>query len=361
MKKILFLCPFSPCCNHAGTVYTRQLLNELSKNCIIDLVYFCYPSDKRYKEHDNISVLKVFEISTSLKIHGVLLNPFTFPLFSSRYENSIRIYLQSQINSTGYDFVYFDFSQSFAYAPKLKHPHKILMAHDVMAQKYSRMKTYLRPWAMRSERKMLKEGTVFTFSEKDCKLIKELYGINSYPTTFFLSKEVQEAKPKDGDFFVFFGGWDREENYETIEWYLDNVNHLIPEIKIKVIGGGLPDHLKERLKQYPNFEYLGFVDNPYHIIASAKAEIAPLKKGAGVKVKCIDALGCGTPVVGTEVAFEGIPKEFSEFMIKAERPSDYAEILSKLNISIPSRIMFKNDFISRYNNKKILSFIQGTN
>ena len=361
MKKILYICPFSPCCNHAGTVYTRQLLDELSKSCQVDLVYFCYENDKRYISKERIKVLKEVVVSPSFKIAGVLSRLMTFPLFSVRYNKEICKFLQKQITANNYDFVYFDFSQSFSYATFLKHPHKILMAHDVMAQKYSRMNTYMRPWAIHSERKLLNEGAVFTFSDKDCNLIKKLYGIESQPTTFFLSKEVQEADPADGDFFVFFGGWDREENYEAIEWYIDNVNPLLPNIKYKIIGKGLPDFLCKRLEKLPNFEYLGFVDNPYPIIAKAKAEIAPLKKGAGVKVKCIDALGCGTPVIGTEVAFEGIPEEFKAFMFRAETASEYAETIMNLNMSLSERKEFKKDFIVRYNNKRILSYINGRN
>lgn len=361
MKRILYICPFSPCCNHAGTVYTRQLLDELSKSCLIDLVYFYYKGDTRYKAKEGINVLKEVEISTFFKLCGVMSCMGMFPQFSARYNRKIRRFLQTQIDSNNYDVVYFDFSQSFAYSSRLRHANKILMAHDVMAQKYARMKTYLKPWAVWSERRLLKDGAVFTFSEKDCELIKELYGIDSQSTTFFLSKEVQEAEPSEGDYFVFFGGWGREENYEAIEWYLDNVNPSIPNVKCKVIGKGMPEFLRKRLEELPNFEYLGFVDNPYPIIARAKAEITPLRKGAGVKVKCIDALGCGTPVIGTEVAFEGIPKEFDAFMLRADTASDYIETITKLKLTVEERKQFKTFFIEKYNNKRILSYINGSN
>jgi glycosyltransferase involved in cell wall biosynthesis len=230
------------------------------------------------------------------------------------------------------------------------------MAHDVMAQKYSRMKTYLRPWAVLSERRMLKQGTVFTFSEKDCVLIKELYGIQSYSTTFFLSPDVQAAFPEAcNDYYVFFGGWVREENFESIEWFVDYP--VLPKLQYKIIGGGLPQRIKDKLPT--NFEYLGFVDNPYPIIANAKAEIAPLRKGAGVKVKCIDSMGCGTPVIGTDVAFEGIPTEFCEFMIHAETVNDYVEAIEHLNFSIEERVNFKQYFTEKYNRKTILDYIEG--
>lgn len=358
MKHILFICPFSLETNHAGVVYTRQLLIKLAEQCQIDLIYFKYKTDKDYKPCKNINVVRTIEVTTTYKLLGILSLLWVFPLFAARFNWKVCRRINRLVRENDYDFVYLDFSQSFAYSLFVKHPHKILMAHDVMAQKYSRMKTYLRPWAVLSERRILKQGTVFTFSEKDCKLIKELYGIESYPTTFFLSPDVQAAMPtEDGGYYVFFGGWVREENYESIEWYVDHVNPCVPNLKYKIIGGGLPQRIKDKLPD--NFEYLGFVDNPYPIIANAKAEIAPLKKGAGVKVKCIDALGCGTPVIGTDVAFEGIPTEFDSFMIHAETVEDYVRAISQLDFTVKERVKFKERFTEKYNHKTILEFIEG--
>ena len=358
MKRILFICPFSLQKHHAGVVYTRQLLAKLSERCKIDLVYFCYSGDEEYVPCENVNVVRKIEINRWNKILGTLSLLWVFPLFTARFSCKVCRYIQSLVKQNDYDYLYFDFSQSFAYSLFIKHPHKILMAHDVMAQKYSRMKTYLRPWAVLSEKRILAQGTVFTFSEKDCKLIKDLYGIVSYSTTFFLNHDVLSAKPTEvEDYFVFFGGWSREENYEALDWFINNVNPGIPQCKYKVIGGGLPEKIKCHLPA--NFDYLGFVDNPYPIIANAKAEIAPLKKGAGVKVKCIDALGCGTPVIGTNVALEGIPSEFKDFMIHAETVSDYIKSISSLKLTIEDRLRFKQFFTEKYNKKTILSFIEG--
>ena len=358
MKHILFICPFSLEKHHAGVVYTRQLLSSLAEHCQIDLIYFKYKTDKDYEPCSNVKVVRKIEINTLYKIIGLLSLLWVFPLFTARFSWKVCRYIRSLVAQNDYDFVYFDFSQSFAYSLFIKHPHKILMAHDVMAQKYSRMKTYLRPWAVMSERSILKRGIVFTFSEKDCALIKELYHIPSYSTTFFLSPEVQAAIPTEcDDYFVFFGGWGREENHEPLEWFIDEVNPHIPQYKYKIIGGGLPARIEKKLPE--NFEYLGFVDNPYPIIANARAEIAPIRKGAGVKVKCIDALGCGTPVIGTDVAFEGIPGEFIQFMIYANTVEDYIESIGRMNYSIEERVNFKHHFAEKYNRKLILDYIEG--
>ena len=61
---------------------------------------------------------------------------------------------------------------------------------------------------------------------------------------------------------------------------------------------------------------LGFVDNPYKIMSESLGLIAPLFHGAGIKVKVIESLACGTPVIGTEVAFEGIDFIENKYLIR---------------------------------------------
>lgn len=362
MKSILFITPFTPNNLGAGVSYTCRLLRELSKTCNIDLVYFRYDKDPSYSiPNERIHVLEEVLISKYDKLKALIRHPFIFPLFTSRYKRSVCKILLKQIELVDYDFVYFDFSQTFCYAKYIHHPHKILMAHDVIAQKYSRMKTYFKPWVKYSEHRLLNFGEVlFTFSEKDCLLIKELYNLPALATTFFLSENVVKAIPDvEGNYFVFFGSWNRIENCEALEWFIDNVYFSISKssLSFKVIGGNLPPMLSNKICKIPKFEYLGFMDNPYPIIANARALIAPLHMGAGVKVKCIETLGCGTPIIGTEVAFEGIEHRYDFAMFEANTPSEYVDKINSFNYSLEKKLELKSHFVENYNNKQILRFI----
>ncbi len=363
MKHILFITPFVPGKEEgAGAAYTYELLNEMSKTHYVDLVYFENVNNSPYHpSSDNIRVLRRYIVTKAKKIMGALSLFFLFPLFTARFNYSVVLYLRKLIKENHYDFVYFDFSQTFSYALFINHPHKILMLHDVIAQKYSRMKRVLFRWAKWSERVLLESGdTLFTFSEKDSSLIKSLYGLRSYSTTFFISENVMNAFPSSiGDYYVMFGSWGREENYETLTWVMDNIKALIDENeRIIVIGGGnIPSEIKDRMEGIQDIEFKGFIDNPYPIIANAKAEIVPLKKGAGVKVKCIEALACGTPVIGSEIAFEGIPERYKEFMFIAHSPVEYREIMTAIKLSVEERINYKKFFVADYNNKAIIKYI----
>ena len=361
MSRILMVTPYTPDNLGKGVSYTSQLIEELSKKNLIDIVYFKYKNEDSYiPSRNNVNVVKEKEITVFNKLKSISNNPITFPLFSVRYAKDIRKYLEKNAKIDKYDFIYLDFSQTFIYAKYINHPRLVLMAHDIISQKYSRMKRYLRPWAIKTERKLLKKGSViFTFSRKDCNLIKDIYGINSYYTTFFLHKNVQSAHPTvESMYFVFFGSWGRKENSEGLNWFIEKVLPLIPKnVSFKVIGGGLPGTIKSKIEAENNIEYLGFMENPYQIIANAKAEIAPLFKGAGVKVKCIEALASGTPVIGTEVAMEGI-EDYSQYFTIASTPKEFANAIIQCNYSLQEKMDIKKNFLSSYNHKQILKYIE---
>lgn len=76
---------------------------------------------------------------------------------------------------------------------------------------------------------------------------------------------------------------------------------------------------------------MGFVENPLDIIYKSAALIAPLFTGAGVKVKVIDAFTTGTPVIGTEIAFEGLPF-IERLTFQADKAKAYIEIINNFSV-----------------------------
>lgn len=366
-KRVLFITPFVPNITEgAGAAYSGELINEVSKHHRVDLLYFRYSDKTSYLPvNANITIVGEFVISKLTKIIGAISLPHYFPLFTSRFSWKILRLINKLVSVNRYDIIYFDFSQTFSYARFIKHPNKVLMSHDIIAQKYSRMHKNLLFWAKWTESHLLNVGTErFTFSEKDCKLLSSLYNLNSVPTSFFIGSDVKAAIPIEiGDYYVMFGSWGRSENYEALDWVMDNIDILLGVgERIVVIGGGkMPEYIMKRIDKCASIEYKGFIENPYPIIANAKAELAPLYKGAGVKVKCVEALACGTPVIGTDVALEGIPEQFSKLMFRANSAIDFRQQMNYANnVSLTERSVYKSFFIQEYNYKSIVSYIDNS-
>lgn len=357
--RILFITAFPPNKKTAGQNYTRQLLNDLGRYNKIDLIYWKYP-DHNVDISDEVRILKAVEIKKFPL--GPLVCSGIFPLFSKRYSRNIMKYLNNI--SHQYDLIYFDFSQVFYYAHKIRHSLKIGMAHDIIIQKYSRNRLlkYLLWWIKKSEATCLKSLThVLTFSRKDSDLVMKDYGISSNTVSFYINSDILNidvSKFSINNYYVMYGAWNRKENQESIHWLMKQRIH--DRINIKIIGGGMPSSLIQRISQYSNMEYCGFIDDPYPIIAKSKGLIAPLFNGAGVKVKVVECLALGTPIIGSDVTFEGIdyvPFRNTGAMINL-KDNDIDTSISVLDtISIEEKQNIRDYFMNNYNSSKFVDYL----
>lgn len=362
MKHILFLTPYVPTNRAGGENFTRQLLIHLSECFKVDLLYYKYADDPSYVcPNNNIRIVKEVINSTKLKLRNVLHYPCIHPIFSVRFGKQVLNTIKELVNNNVYDLMFLDHSQMALYGEYFPDMKKILMSHDVMAQRYSRSGNWLsKKLILSGEKRMMKQKNliVFSFSEKDRKIIQENYGIDSKVTHFFLDNCILKTIPtKIENRIVFFGKWKRLDNFEGLKWFFDNVYDRIEKsIEIDIIGNWLPDDFKERIYELNNVKYLGFVENPYPLIANSIATISPLFSGAGVKVKVVESIACGTPVIGTDIAFEGLPEKYSKMMLLANDAESYIKALS-VEMSIEERIRIKQNFIADYNSETIPQFL----
>lgn len=361
MKKILFLTAYPINNKTAGQNYTLQLLNELSYDNVIDVIYWNYPNHTTIIHNENINIIGQYNTNNAFKTFFHSITKILFPLFIVRYNKDIKKWIQH--HSHNYDIIYFDFSQTFIYSKYIKeHPCKIMMCHDIIAQKYERNKfSFLYNWLVRrTEKKILNYGNyIISFSPKDQLLLEKFYGIKSDTVSFFINKDILNINYKNiiiDNYFVFYGAWNRTENTQGLKWFLHNVYPLCSNVKIKILGGFLSNKIQETISKYNNIEYLGFVNNPYTVIAKSQALLAPIFSGAGVKVKVIEALALGTPVIGTDIAFEGIDNiklNDRALLLKANNKEDFIKfITNNQTIDAKHKNNAKELFLTLYNGNK---------
>lgn len=351
MKRILFVTAFVPNKTGAGENFSRQLINDIAKNHLVDLIFFKYLNDCDYvNESENITVVKQFKNSRIIKIINSIMFPFVFPLFTVRFNLFRLIYIKKLIRENQYDIILFDFSQTFLFAKFINQPKIILNCHDVIAQRYSRIyKGILKPFVIKSEKFIFNNlnASVFCHSMKDKKLLESLYSVHPEVTSLYFDKPVREAFPLYvGNYFVLFANWKRSDNSYGLKWFLHYVfPFLCYDVQIIIIGAGLADKLLQEIKKYQNVIYLGFIDNPYQIISNAKALISPLFTGAGIKVKVMESLACGTNVIGTKISFEGVPEIFENYMIPAENQKEFIKEINNLKIQLSEKKDLKKFFL----------------
>lgn len=361
--KILFITAFVPHKAAAGEKNTMIMLNDLASKYDVDLIYFKYDNDIEYKpEKENVYPIKVVRNSTLVKIKGILCYPLIHPFFSVRFSWTLCKEINKLVVEKKYKAVVLNHSFVFLYGKYMDMTiPKILFAHDVIAQRITRSSSWLmQKFCIASERKgfNLPNAHVFSFSQKDCDLIKNLYGKDAHLCLDYIDEQIVEKQPQRvEEYYTLFGDWTRKDNSDGVLWLIDKVLPLInKDVRIKVIGRGFP---KEAIPEtYRNtIEILGFVDDPYQIISNSKAMLTPLFQGAGIKVKVIESLACGTPVIGTAIAFEGLPKGFENFMILCNDEEDFSEAMQKVNMSLEERKLVKKNFIDCYQQDSITKYI----
>lgn len=363
MKKMLFLTPFVPSNRAGGENFTRLLLEHLSQNNKIDLLYYRYANDPVYEPpNENVRVVKEVVNSVCVKLRNSLMHLTMHPIFTIRFNKRILTFVKNLFDENHYDVLYLDHTQMALYGKFFPSVKKILMSHDVMAQRFSRKGGFVsKKLILGGEGELMRmpNTTVFTFSEKDRQIIHHYYGLDSKVTNFFLDQSIIEACPENvANRIVFFGKWKRSDNFDGLLWFFDHCyEKLSKDVTISIIGKWLPEGFESRIKKMKNVEYLGFVENPYPLIANSIATISPIFSGAGVKVKVVESLACGTPTIGNDIAFEGISEDFGDFMVRVNSPEEYVNAIMGLEIAIEKRKAFKAKFIDLYQSQSICNYI----
>lgn len=359
---MLFLTAYVPHKAAAGEKNTMIMLNDLASNFDVDLIYYKYDYDNAYlPERDNVRVVRIMNNSKWVKIRNILNFPFVHPVFSIRFSWHLLRMIRKLQDENKYKAIIFNHSNMFLYAKFLNRDvPKLLLCHDVIAQRVNRSSSWLmRKLCIASERfgLTMPNAHIFSFSQKDCDLIKNVYGLPAKLNLDYIDEAILSKTPtKIEDYYVLFGDWTRSENLDGAMWLIKEVCPLLnAEVTIKVIGRGFPHEIvvaNEKVK----IEVLGFVDDPYQMLSNCRALLTPLFQGAGIKVKVIEALACGTPVVGTDIAFEGLPVKYSNMMLLSNDKESFARNMD-VNMGLEERSRMKKEFIADYTSETVPQFL----
>jgi glycosyltransferase involved in cell wall biosynthesis len=104
----------------------------------------------------------------------------------------------------------------------------------------------------------------------------------------------------DENIITFMGNLKYYPNYEGINHFLKNIWPEIikafPDLKFYIIGQG-EEKLKNKFRNLKNVFFTGFLENPYEIIQKSLFFISPVRIGAGIQGKVIEAMSLGKLVI----------------------------------------------------------------
>ncbi len=176
---------------------------------------------------------------------------------------------------------------------------------------------------------------------------------------FMLDEISEEAflelpKFEERKHFVTIGNFLHEPNYNAVLYLKETIWPLIrkelPTVELHIYGAYASEKVNQLHNKTQGFLIKGFADDVHQVMQEAKVCLAPIRFGAGLKGKLVDALRNGTPAVTTTIGAEGMGDVFKTCGIIA----DTAEVFSRQAIEL-----YKNSRL--WNEKHLLireSFIQ---
>ena len=158
------------------------------------------------------------------------------------------------------------------------------------------------------------------------KLFKGKVNIDVLPNG--VDSKAMVPLPHNDDPVLFFVGVLRyAQNSLSIEWFLKHVyKHVLNVLKdtiLYVAGEGVSNPLKSMESTLP-VKFLGYVNNVCEWYRKSMVSIAPIRVGSGTKLKILESMAYGRPVVTTSIGAEGLKVRDGHDIMIADDANDFA-------------------------------------
>nr|WP_315234184.1 glycosyltransferase [uncultured Flavobacterium sp.] len=126
-----------------------------------------------------------------------------------------------------------------------------------------------------------------------------------------LSSEIEELPSfENRKDFVFIGNFLHEPNWNAVQYLKETIWPLIkkqvPEAVLNVYGAYPSQKVVQLHNSKDGFLIMGRASNAQGVVKEARVVLAPLRFGAGIKGKLLEAMQCGTPSVTTTIGSESM-------------------------------------------------------
>ena len=144
------------------------------------------------------------------------------------------------------------------------------------------------------------------------------------PPTF--EKKFVEKDIKKREYDIFFIGYDNPFNIEGIRWFFNKIYpKLEKDVKILIVG-----KISEHIDDYKNVKKILYVEDLKDVYKSIKISVVPLFAGTGVKIKVLESLSFGVPVVTTLYGVIGLYNKFDNGCLVANNEKDFLKYINRL-------------------------------
>lgn len=205
-----------------------------------------------------------------------------------------------------------------------------------------RLEARARTWDRLARRVSRQVDTMLCVTEQDHQLLARAGAVNLTTVPLGIDTEalqpVRAASPRPQVLFV--GSFAHPPNRAAAELLCERiwpaVRPSLPGWTLVLAGPGSDTFLGQRSQPYAGIEATGFVDDLGGLFAESRVFVAPLFTGGGIKIKILEALARGIPVVTTPIGAEGIVTREQDLVGWADHPEAFGQVLLD-TIKAPAR------------------------
>ncbi len=330
-EPLLFLSAHLPAPNasEAGQVCAFHNLKMLSEKFDIHLVAFRAEVSRDWSSQPVEKLCassKFFSVTNFGRVLSALGHPGLPTKAAARATGECAAYIGALMKKRAFARVHLEGQQMAVYADIFRTiPRRTLYAQDVFCQTFERKaEKFSFPanifYAVEQRRLQRWERLAFSRmtdlyvpSEKDvelvCQLDTHLAARTKSVPLFFKNYGARDKVPDGRPTLVYWGAYSRSENVDAAEFL---VQEVLPPLRVsgrnaRVILAGANPPRSFNCFDPANVTVTGFIADPGATLRSATIAVLPLRMGGGVKVKVLELLAAGVPVVTTVVGAEGIP------------------------------------------------------
>ena len=148
-----------------------------------------------------------------------------------------------------------------------------------------------------------------------------------------------KRKPQPEHNLCYVGNLTWHPNTLGLSWFCQKVWPLVrralPSVKLTIAGSGLGKDGSGRLQvpsdwQVPGIEVVGYVEDLETLYTQSLGMVAPILGGSGVRIKLLEALRAGMPVVTTRAGAAGLPLHDGAEVLIEDEPEAFARAVIRL-------------------------------
>lgn len=342
--RVLFLSAYLPGRGlHGGSSRIFELLHHLHRQNDITLLCFMNRADDDSKVKDLKAMcqkLHIFPISAKRPFYLFPYEPFV-----DYYSPDFRKKLTKILQKEKFDIVQFEFAQMGIYRRDIKNTPSIMTEHEVNFLAHRKdiqfLKSPLRKFRMYYNSLQMMKRELDILQQMDRVICMNRHDADAL--LGYLPEEKLDILPHgvDTSYFSpmpniqtdpysigFFGAYHHYPNVDAVLHFVQDIFPLvkakIPAAHFHIIGIHPPPEILE-LNNRTDITVTGFVSDIRPYMARCRVIVAPLRMGLGMRVKMLEAMAMGKPIVASELAAAGLDVDDGRHLIIANSPESFSE------------------------------------